>query len=181
MCVHARCCEHKFSELPHPEVGSRIQKNDPRTKRMLLISLPHTVVSCDAHTHTHTQLWGQDSRSRICMTLLTLLHPQPLPSEHAGNTVWGEPAGSSLSQLLTAIWGLGTLLKGTSAVLWHPPGHQKHLPTFVGTGAWTENPLLLGPVPYRLKYHHTNYHSILFLLYYIIIHTLFPDLFNGLI
>lgn len=41
---------HKFSELQHPEVDSRIQKNDQETKRMLLIKLPHTYLVIPTHT-----------------------------------------------------------------------------------------------------------------------------------
>lgn len=64
VCVHAGHCEHKFSEMQQPEVDSRIQKNDPGTKRMLLISLPHTVVSCDAHTHIHTHIAVRSSHQK---------------------------------------------------------------------------------------------------------------------
>lgn len=60
-------------------------------------------------------------------------------------SLWREGCWS-LSQLYMGEGRIQPWIKGTSAVLLRCPGtfpcHQKHLPSFVRTGAWTKNPSL---------------------------------------
>lgn len=56
-----------------------------------------------------------------------------------------------IAGLYVSIWGSSAFLKGTSAVSWHLLLLPQHLPSFVYTGACTENPFFLSPVHYRLS------------------------------